>query len=191
MSQEQVEELKEYSGCGNTGLGTVYLLAVRRPVRRFGTSLLYRRPVAQVVGERFLSSLWLMASAWVLSGVFGLILGILAGAFKGKWPDRLITGYCMVTASTPSFWIGLVLLSTFFRPSGAVSHRPGRSHWNGGRTGDHCRPDFPRLSPGADPEPDGNFQHCPAHQGKNGGHYGKPLCALCQGQRRESRCKSW
>ena len=113
MSQEQVEELKEYWGVGTPALERFISWLSGVLSGDLGTSLLYRRPVAQVVGERFLSSLWLMASAWVLSGVFGLILGILAGAFKGKWPDRLITGYCMVTASTPSFWIGLVLLLIF------------------------------------------------------------------------------
>ena len=78
-----------------------------------GISLLYRRPVIEIVGERFLSSLWLMASAWVFAGVLGLLLGILAGTFRGRWPDRLITGYCMLTASTPAFWIGLLLLLVF------------------------------------------------------------------------------
>ena len=67
----------------------------------------------EIVGERFLSSLWLMASAWVFAGVLGLLLGILAGTFRGRWPDRLITGYCMLTASTPAFWIGLLLLLVF------------------------------------------------------------------------------
>lgn len=113
MSQEQVEELKEYWGVGTPALERFLSWLSGVLSGDLGTSLLYRRPVAEVVGERFLSSLWLMASAWVLSGVFGLMLGILAGAFKGKWPDRLITGYCMVTASTPSFWIGLVLLLIF------------------------------------------------------------------------------
>ncbi len=113
MSQEQVEELKEYWGVGTPALKRFALWFSNILSGDLGTSLLYRRPVAQVVGERFLSSLWLMVSAWVLSGGLGLLLGILAGVFRGRWPDRLITGYCMVTASTPSFWIGLVLLLIF------------------------------------------------------------------------------
>lgn len=113
MSREQVEELKAYWGVGTPALERFLSWLSSILSGDLGTSLLYRRPVAEVVGERFLSSLWLMASAWVLSGVFGLILGILSGVFRGRWPDRLITGYCMVTASTPSFWIGLVLLLIF------------------------------------------------------------------------------
>ena len=113
MSQEQVEELREYWGVGTPALKRFASWFAGILSGDLGTSLLYRRPVAQVVGERFLSSLWLMVSAWVLSGGLGLLLGILAGVFRGRWPDRLITGYCMVTASTPSFWIGLVLLLVF------------------------------------------------------------------------------
>ncbi len=55
-----------------------------------GTSLLYRQPVTRVVGQRLQNSLWLMAAAWVLSGVLGLALGVIAGACRGRLPDRLI-----------------------------------------------------------------------------------------------------
>ncbi len=113
MSPEQVEELREYWGVGvpMTKRFASWFSGLLKG--DMGISLLYRRPVIEIVGERFLSSLWLMASAWVFAGVLGLLLGILVGTFRGRWPDRLITGYCMLTASTPAFWIGLLLLLVF------------------------------------------------------------------------------
>ena len=113
MSPEQVEELREYWGVGvpMTKRFASWFSGLLKG--DMGLSLLYRRPVIEIVGERFLSSLWLMASAWVFAGVLGLLLGILAGTFRGRWPDRLITGYCMLMASTPAFWIGLLLLLVF------------------------------------------------------------------------------
>lgn len=113
MSPEQAEELREYWGVGvpMTKRFASWFSGLLKG--DMGISLLYRRPVIEIVGERFLSSLWLMASAWVFAGVLGLLLGILAGTFRGRWPDRLITGYCMLTASTPAFWIGLLLLLVF------------------------------------------------------------------------------
>lgn len=113
MSPEQVEELREYWGVGvpMTKRFASWFSGLLKG--DMGISLLYRRPVIEIVGERFLSSLWLMASAWVFAGVLGLLLGILAGTFRGRWPDRLITGYCMLMASTPAFWIGLLLLLVF------------------------------------------------------------------------------
>lgn len=113
MSREQVENLKEYWGVGVPAAERFASWFSKALSGDMGTSLLYRRPVMEVIGERFLSSLRLMASAWVFAGVLGIALGILAGTFRGKWPDRLVTGYCMLTASTPSFWIGLVLLLVF------------------------------------------------------------------------------
>ena len=113
MSPEQVEELREYWGVGvpMTKRFASWFSGLLKG--DMGISLLYRRPVIEIVGERFLSSLWLMASAWVFAGVLGLLLGILAGTFRERWADRLITGYCMLTASTPAFWIGLLLLLVF------------------------------------------------------------------------------
>ena len=78
-----------------------------------GTSLKYNRPVAEVVAEKFGNSFALMCVAWVLSGILGLVLGIVAGYFKDRLPDRLIRGYALLLASTPAFWIGLLLLMIF------------------------------------------------------------------------------
>ena len=79
----------------------------------FGTSLLYRQPVISVIGQRLVSSFWLLLSAWVISGVLGLAMGVVAGAFRGRWPDRLIRGYCFLISSTPAFWLAILLLLIF------------------------------------------------------------------------------
>lgn len=79
----------------------------------FGQSMIYNEPVTTVIAKRFITSLNLMALAWLLSGVFGFILGITAGLYQGSPIDRVIRFYAYLTASTPSFWIGLVLLSIF------------------------------------------------------------------------------
>lgn len=78
-----------------------------------GTSMIFRRPVSEVIGERFVNSLALMLSAWVLSGVMGFILGVVAAMKKGTWIDRLIKWYCYILASTPTFWMGLLMLIVF------------------------------------------------------------------------------
>ena len=79
----------------------------------FGTSVLFRRPVLDVIGERALASLALMGCAWFFSGALGFVLGVIAGAFRGKWPDRLIKTYCLVLSSTPVFWLALLLMLAF------------------------------------------------------------------------------
>ncbi|MDY2628810.1 MAG: ABC transporter permease [Lachnospiraceae bacterium] len=79
----------------------------------WGTSMIYRRDVLEVIGQKFLSSAALMLVAWVLSGILGFIMGITAGVFEGKWIDRAIRAYCHVLISTPTFWLGIVFVMIF------------------------------------------------------------------------------
>ncbi len=113
MSPEQIARLEEYWGI-NTPAAERYVGWLGSALRGdFGVSLLYSRPVLAVVGQRLGNSLWLLLFAWVLSGGLGLALGLAAGANRGRWPDRLIRGYCLVISSTPTFWLALLLLMVF------------------------------------------------------------------------------
>lgn len=113
LSPEQLEKVEEYWGTNQPPVER-YLAWAGDFVRGdMGTSLLYRRPVAEVVGEKFINSLLLMTAAWVLSGVLGFGMGVLAGVKQGKWPDRLVRGYSLVMASAPAFWVALILLMVF------------------------------------------------------------------------------
>lgn len=78
-----------------------------------GYSMLYNAPVSQVIGERFATSFALLLSAWLFSGIVGLLLGLTAGRYLNRWPDRLIARCAYLLASLPTFWIGLLLLSLF------------------------------------------------------------------------------
>lgn len=113
MSPEQMEKLQQYWGVGQPPLQRFFAWAGGLVHGDLGTSLLYRQPVAQVLADKLSSSLWLMAAAWLLSGLLGLALGMAAGLWRGAWPDRLIRGYCLFMASTPTFWLALVLLMIF------------------------------------------------------------------------------
>ena len=113
MSPEQIARLEEYWGVGAPAAER-YLNWLGGALRGdFGVSLLYRRPVLEVMGQRLANSLWLLVSAWLLSGALGLALGVAAGANRGRWPDRLVRGYCLVVSSTPAFWLALLLLMVF------------------------------------------------------------------------------
>lgn len=113
MSPEQIARLEDYWGV-TTPAAQRYLGWLGDALRGdFGISLLYRRPVLEVIGQRLSGSLGLLAFAWALSGTLGLALGVLAGACRGRWPDRLVRSGCLLLASTPSFWLALLLLMVF------------------------------------------------------------------------------
>ena len=92
MSPEQITRLENYWGV-DTPAAERYLGWLGGVLRGdFGVSLLYRRPVLEVIGQRLAGSLGLLVCAWILSGALGLALGLAAGARRGQWPDRLIRG---------------------------------------------------------------------------------------------------
>ena len=78
-----------------------------------GTSITYRRPVIQIIMERFKMSLILMGLAWVLSGIVGFFLGVLSATYEGSWLDKLIKVYCLLIQSSPVFWLAMVVLLVF------------------------------------------------------------------------------
>ncbi|GHU42417.1 ABC transporter permease [Spirochaetia bacterium] len=78
-----------------------------------GDSITFRRPVSEVIANGIAASLALMFSAWVLSGILGFALGVAAGSLEYSLFDKCVRGFCFVLASTPVFWLGLLLLMFF------------------------------------------------------------------------------
>ena len=79
----------------------------------FGASVIYNEPVLTVIKKRFMTSLLLMTLAWGLSGTVGFVLGMLAGTYRDSLLNNLVRMYAFILASTPTFWIGMVLLTLF------------------------------------------------------------------------------
>lgn len=113
VSPEQRENIAEYWGLHESGFQQFLSWGNAVLHGNLGTSMIFRDDVASVIAERFMASLLLLAIAWVLSGIFGFLLGIIAGMNKHTWLDKLVKGYCFTLASTPTFWLGIVLLILF------------------------------------------------------------------------------
>lgn len=113
MSPEQLKKIQDYWGV-NTPLIERYLSWIKDFLRGdMNISLLYRRPVVQILQERLSNSLWLMGIAWFLSGFLGFFLGVLAGFKRNRVIDHIIHKYALVSASVPSFWFALLILIIF------------------------------------------------------------------------------
>jgi peptide/nickel transport system permease protein len=78
-----------------------------------GWSVLFERPILDLVLERLPNTLWLMGSAVALSFGLGTIFGIVAGARPGSGRDRLLSIASLALYAVPSFWLGLVLSVVF------------------------------------------------------------------------------
>lgn len=113
MSEEQKDKLKSYWGVDTPPVER-YLNWAKDFVRGdMGVSLLYRQNVSDVIAVKLVNSLFLLLFAWVISGALGLALGILAGVNRGRWPDTAVKVYSLTIASTPAFWLALLLLMIF------------------------------------------------------------------------------
>lgn len=113
VSPEQRENIAAYWGLNDSYSTRFFHWANAVLHGNLGTSLTFRTPVADVIAERFFASLALMGIAWGISGILGYLLGIIAGMRKGTWLDVVIKGFCFTIASTPAFWLGLLLLMCF------------------------------------------------------------------------------
>jgi peptide/nickel transport system permease protein len=113
ISPEQRELISQRWGLDQPALTRFFLWFKQIIGGNLGHSMIFDEPVSQVIAKRFSTSLALMSLAWTLSGVLGFILGSLAGIYKDSLLDRIIRWYAYTLASTPTFWIGLILLIIF------------------------------------------------------------------------------
>ena len=113
VSPEQRLELEEYWGLNDPPVQR-YLNWLGALLRGdFGMSLLYRRPVIDIISERFKASLALMMCAWVISGLTGFFAGCAMGMNKDKLLDRVFKKICLLLSSAPTAWLGLLMMMFF------------------------------------------------------------------------------
>jgi peptide/nickel transport system permease protein len=79
----------------------------------FGRSYSLNRPVAAEVADRLGPTLILAGAALVLCTLFGLLAGVVAAVKQYGWQDKAITLLVLIGISTPSFFLGIVLILWF------------------------------------------------------------------------------
>lgn len=113
VSPDQVAALQSYWGVNEPITVKIVNWLGNIIQGNLGNSLIFRAPVIEVILDRFISSLVLMFSSWIISGVLGFILGIIAGYKRGTVVDKLIKYYCYILQSAPTFWVALIVLMVF------------------------------------------------------------------------------
>lgn len=78
-----------------------------------GTSIIQRAPVATIVWERLVPSVFLLAYATLLSVLMAVPLAVWAAARRQRLADHAIRLAGSVAFAMPSFWIGLILILGF------------------------------------------------------------------------------
>jgi peptide/nickel transport system permease protein len=78
-----------------------------------GYSILYRKPVSEVLVERLWPTLLLVGSAALFAALIGVWIGVRGGWKHGSRFDRLSSGTSLTLYSMPEWWLGLVLIAVF------------------------------------------------------------------------------
>lgn len=75
-----------------------------------GDSIVYRQSVTDLIGGRVGTTVALIAFATVIIAIVGIGLGLLA-SLKGGWTDQIVTTLATLGLATPTFVIGVALIS--------------------------------------------------------------------------------
>ena len=78
-----------------------------------GWSYILHKPVLDEVMARLGPTMLLAGASLVLCAIIGIPLGIIAAVRQNAWEDKLITVTVLVGVSTPSFWLGMLLILWF------------------------------------------------------------------------------
>jgi peptide/nickel transport system permease protein len=91
-----------------------YLIWIEHVLRGdLGRSYILHKPVLDEVLERLFPTLLLAGTALVLASVVGVLLGIVAAVRQNAWQDKVITVVVLIGISTPSFWLGILMIFWF------------------------------------------------------------------------------
>ena len=81
----------------------------------FGQSFRLNADSMSLVLQRLPATIQLATTALLLSLLIGLPLGVIAALRAHSWVDRTISVFSLMGQSTPSFWLGIVLILVFAR----------------------------------------------------------------------------
>ena len=78
-----------------------------------GTSINYHEKVGVLMLERFPVTLHLGLTAFVLSNLLGILLGLIAAIRRGTWVDTVVTIVANIGICIPVFWLAILLTYAF------------------------------------------------------------------------------
>jgi peptide/nickel transport system permease protein len=112
---KSIEYNYDYSGWQEKTDGAVEYIPLSKGLVRgdAGVSLRYKAPVSEVISRRIINSLILACFAFLVSIPTAVILGLIAGLNEGKPIDRIISISGLITAGSPDFATGILLIMIF------------------------------------------------------------------------------
>jgi peptide/nickel transport system permease protein len=113
LTDAQRLELKHQFGLDGTKLDQFWHYLIQLAHFNLGRSYESNATVISEIGHATWPTVALVGIATVLSTVFGILSGIVAGWRRGSARDHGLTSFSMITYAMPEFWLGMLLLIAF------------------------------------------------------------------------------
>ena len=138
-SPELLEQIREQLGL-NQALPAQYMAYLANlSSGDFGLSIQTGQPALSEVLRYMPATIELMLLALLISGTVGVFLGVMTAVYKDTLFDNVVRGLASIGISTPSFWLGLILIVVFYswlnllpgagRLDGALAPPPAITHF--------------------------------------------------------------
>lgn len=113
VTAEDIERLRKAFGLDEP-LHLQYLSWITRFVTGdWGYSYAYSQPVLDLVFERLPNTVYLMATVALVVLLISIPVGVMTAVRQYSWFDHIVTGSTFAFLSTPTFWLGLLLIIVF------------------------------------------------------------------------------
>ena len=137
VSQEEIERVRREFGLDRPFVEQYgrFLGGILRG--NLGQSIIYRRPVATLIGERLPATIELTLFASLIALLVAIPAGVVAAVRRNTWLDAIGTTVSLLGVSLPGFWLGLILIFVFsvmlkvLPVAGRASYGTGL-HWQTG-----------------------------------------------------------
>lgn len=113
LQPEAIARLREIYGLDQPLLNQYVIYLRDLATGQFGVSITYQRAVADILAERIVNTILLLAAATILVVAIGVVLGVVAAARRGSRLDSTTVVSALLFWSLPTFWTGLILVFVF------------------------------------------------------------------------------
>ncbi len=115
VSIEQAQALRRDLGLDRPVLVQYGLWMINVVQGNFGVSMLFKRPVAEVIGDRLWLTVAVSVSALILTWALALPIGIYSAVRQYSWGDYAATTLGFIGLAVPNFLLALILMWLGFR----------------------------------------------------------------------------
>jgi peptide/nickel transport system permease protein len=113
ISIEQIDQLRHQYGLDKPLMAQYFDWIGNLFKGDLGQSIVYKQSINTLLASRLPVTLYLGFWSLIFSTVLGILAGISAAVWRGKWIDKIVTPTSYLGLTIPVFWLGYLLIFAF------------------------------------------------------------------------------